>query len=181
MDGWQPEILLSSVLWAYWHTCQYIEYAGYLNIMYIPGSEELGSAPLSRRWSVSFGTMLSLEVFIDTGNLTIGGILAVNFAIIIHRLWVLFSFGNLWFRNLSVILWWYIQKREKKDILTLVFKRAYPRLISTLAQLDLNCSYLFMKPNIVFHESKITLLGLPIITRCNYDYYIKDKINEDYG
>ena len=41
--GWQPEILLSSVLHlgilAY--VSSHIEYAGYLNIMYIPGSEEL--------------------------------------------------------------------------------------------------------------------------------------------
>ena len=41
------------------HVSSHIEYAGYLNIMYIPGSEELVilSVPLSVHLSVSCGTM----------------------------------------------------------------------------------------------------------------------------
>ena len=63
-------------------------YAGYLNIMYIPGSEELVvyaaafiGALIGFRWYNSFPAQVFMG---DTGSLTIGGIIAV-FAILIRK------------------------------------------------------------------------------------------------
>ena len=96
----------------------------------------------------------------DTGSLTIGGIIAV-FAIIIHKeLLIPILCGIFLVENLSVILQVrYFKSGKKKGHLQRVFKRApiHDHFRTTLAQLDPNCSYLFMKPNSVFHESKITV------------------------
>ncbi len=53
----------------------------------------------------------------------------------------------------------YFKSGKKKGHLQRVFKRApiHDHFRTTLAQLDPNCSYLFMKPDSVFHESKITV------------------------
>ena len=94
------------------------------------------------------------------GSLTIGGIIAV-FAIIIHKeLLIPILCGIFLVENLSVILQVrYFKSGKKKGHLQRVFKRApiHDHFRTTLAQLDPNCSYLFMKPNSVFHESKITV------------------------
>ena len=101
------------------------------------------------------------QVFMGyTGSLTIGGIIAV-FAIIIHKeLLIPILCGIFLVENLSVILQVrYFKSGKKKGHLQRVFKRApiHDHFRTTLAQLDPNCSYLFMKPNSVFHESKITV------------------------
>ena len=70
------------------YVSSHIEYAGYLNIMYIPGSEELViyicafiGALIGFLWYNAFPAQIFMG---DTGSLTIGGIIAV-FAIIIHK------------------------------------------------------------------------------------------------
>ena len=146
------------------YVSSHIEYAGYLNIMYIPGSEELVificafiGALIGFLWYNAFPAQVFMG---DTGSLTIGGIIAV-FAIIIHKeLLIPILCGIFLVENLSVILQVrYFKSGKKKGHLQRVFKRApiHDHFRTTLAQLDPNCSYLFMKPNSVFHESKITV------------------------
>lgn len=66
----------------------HIAYASYLNIMYIPGTEELvvfASAFIGATIGFLWYNAYPAQVFMgDTGSLTLGGIIAV-FAIIIHK------------------------------------------------------------------------------------------------
>ena len=146
------------------YVSSHIEYAGYLNIMYIPGSEELVificsfiGALIGFLWYNAFPAQVFMG---DTGSLTIGGIIAV-FAIIIHKeLLIPILCGIFLVENLSVILQVrYFKSGKKKGHLQRVFKRApiHDHFRTTLAQLDPNCSYVFTKPGNVFHESKITV------------------------
>lgn len=146
------------------YVSSHIEYAGYLNIMYIPGSEELVificafiGALIGFLWYNAFPAQVFMG---DTGSLTIGGIIAV-FAIIIHKeLLIPILCGVFLVENLSVILQVkYFQSGKKKGLKRRVFKRApiHDHFRTTMAQLDPNCTYMFTRPNSVFHESKITV------------------------
>lgn len=146
------------------YVSSHIEYAGYLNIMYIPGSEELVificafiGALIGFLWYNAFPAQVFMG---DTGSLTIGGIIAV-FAITIHKeLLIPILCGIFLIENLSVILQVrYFKSGKKKGHLQRVFKRApiHDHFRTTMAQLDPNCSYIFKGPNNVFHESKITV------------------------
>ncbi|MGL5958943.1 MAG: phospho-N-acetylmuramoyl-pentapeptide-transferase [Phocaeicola sp.] len=146
------------------YVSSHIEYARYLNIMYIPGSEELVificafiGALIGFLWYNAFPAQIFMG---DTGSLTIGGIIAV-FAIIIHKeLLIPILCGVFLVENLSVILQVrYFKKGKKRGIKQRVFKRApiHDHFRTTMAQLDPSCSYLFTKPSSVFHESKITV------------------------
>lgn len=70
------------------YVSSHLEYAAYLNIMYIPGSEELAifaSAFIGATIGFLWYNAFPAQVFMgDTGSLTLGGIIAV-FAIIIHK------------------------------------------------------------------------------------------------
>ena len=146
------------------YVSSHIEYASYLNIMYIPGSEELViyicafiGALIGFLWYNAFPAQIFMG---DTGSLTIGGIIAV-FAIIIHKeLLIPILCGVFLVENLSVILQVkYFQRGKKKGVKQRVFKRTpiHDHFRTTLAQLDPNCTYMFTGPNNVFHESKITV------------------------
>ena len=146
------------------YVSSHIEYAGYLNIMYIPGSEELVificafiGALIGFLWYNAFPAQIFMG---DTGSLTIVGIIAV-FAIIIHKeLLIPILCGIFLVENLSVILQVrYFKKGKKKGIKQRIFKRTpiHDHFRTTMAQLDPTCSYMFTKPNSVFHESKITV------------------------
>ncbi|GHT74642.1 phospho-N-acetylmuramoyl-pentapeptide-transferase [Bacteroidia bacterium] len=70
------------------YVSSHLEYAAYLNIMYIPGCEELAvfacafiGACIGFLWYNAFPAQVFMG---DTGSLTLGGIIAV-FAIIIHK------------------------------------------------------------------------------------------------
>ena len=146
------------------YVSSHIEYAGYLNIMYIPGSEELVificafiGALIGFLWYNAYPAQIFMG---DTGSLTIGGIIAV-FAIIIHKeLLIPILCGVFLVENLSVILQVnYYKAGKKKGIKQRIFKRTpiHDHFRTTMAQLDSNCSYIFTQPNNVFHESKITV------------------------
>lgn len=146
------------------YVSSHIEYAGYLNIMYIPGSEELVificafiGALIGFLWYNAFPAQVFMG---DTGSLTIGGIIAV-FAIIIHKeLLIPILCGIFLVENLSVILQVkYFQRGKRKGRKQRVFKRApiHDHFRTTLVQLDPNCTYLIKNPASVFHESKITV------------------------
>ena len=86
----------------------HIEFAGYLNIMYIPHSEELVvficafvGATIGFLWYNSYPAQVFMG---DTGSLTLGGIIAV-FAVIIHKeLLIPILCGIFLVENLSVML-----------------------------------------------------------------------------
>ena len=139
------------------YVSSHIEYAGYLNIMYIPGSEELVificafiGALIGFLWYNAFPAQVFMG---DTGSLTIGGIIAV-FAIIIHKeLLIPILCGIFLVENLSVILQVkYFQRGKRKGRKQRVFKRApiHDHFRTTLAQLDPNCTYLIKNPASVF-------------------------------
>lgn len=139
-------------------------FASYLNIMFIPGSEELVificafiGALIGFLWYNAFPAQVFMG---DTGSLTIGGIIAV-FAIIIHKeLLIPILCGVFLVENLSVILQVNFFKRgKKKGVRQRIFKRTpiHDHFRTTMAQLDPNCTYMFTKPTNVFHESKITV------------------------
>ena len=146
------------------YVSSHIEYAGYLNIMYIPGSEELVificafiGALIGFLWYNAYPAQIFMG---DTGSLTIGGIIAV-FAIIIHKeLLIPILCGVFLVENLSVILQVrYYKSGKKKGTKQRLFKRTpiHDHFRTTLAQLDPNCTYVFTRPSNVFHESKITV------------------------
>ena len=140
------------------------ELAKYLNIMFIPGSEELVificafvGALIGFLWYNAYPAQVFMG---DTGSLTIGGIIAV-FAIIIRKeLLIPILCGVFLVENLSVILQVrYYKLGKKKGVKQRVFKRTpiHDHFRTTAAQLDSSCSYLITKPKKVFHESKITI------------------------
>ena len=146
------------------YVSSHIEYASYLNIMYIPGTEELViyicafvGALIGFLWYNAFPAQIFMG---DTGSLTIGGIIAV-LAIIIHKeLLIPILCGIFLIENLSVILQVrYYKKGKKKGIKQRLFKRTpiHDHFRTTLPQLDPSCTYIFTKPTTVFHESKITV------------------------
>ena len=139
-------------------------FASYLNIMFIPGSEELVificafiGALIGFLWYNAFPAQVFMG---DTGSLTIGGIIAV-FAIIIHKeLLIPILCGVFLVENLSVIMQiHYFKRGKKKGVRQRIFKRTpiHDHFRTTMAQLDPNCTYMFTKPTSVFHESKITV------------------------
>ncbi len=85
----------------------HVEFAGYLNIMYIPHSEELVvficafvGATIGFLWYNSYPAQVFMG---DTGSLTLGGIIAV-FAVIIHKeLLIPILCGIFLVENLSVM------------------------------------------------------------------------------
>lgn len=146
------------------YVSSHINYAGYLNIMYIPGSEELVificafiGALIGFLWYNAFPAQVFMG---DTGSLTIGGIIAV-FAIIIHKeLLIPILCGVFLVENLSVILQVkYFQRGKKKGRKQRIFKRTpiHDHFRTLPSMLDPQCSYMFTKPTAVFHESKITV------------------------
>jgi len=85
-----------------------VNYAGYLNIMYIPGAGELvvfAAAFIGATVGFLWYNAFPAQVFMgDTGSLTLGGIIAV-FAIIIHKeLLIPILCGVFLVENLSVMM-----------------------------------------------------------------------------
>src|SRR5574344_7719 len=147
------------------YVSSHIQFAAYLNIMYIPGSEELVvfmcafiGALIGFLWYNAYPAQVFMG---DTGSLTIGGIIAVS-AIIIHKELLLPILCGIFFvESLSVIIqtqWFTIEKKKGKRVR--VFRAtpihdAFRRLDS---QLDSTSTYLLKGwPNRPFHESKITI------------------------
>lgn len=146
------------------YVSSHIEFASYLNIMYIPGSEELVificafiGALIGFLWYNAYPAQVFMG---DMGSLTIGGIIAV-FAIIIHKeLLIPILCGVFLVENLSVIMQVdYFKTGKKKGLRRRIFKRTpiHDHFRTTLDQLDPTCSYIFTKPKNVFHEAKITV------------------------
>ena len=146
------------------YVSSHIEYAAYLNIMYIPGSQELVvflcafiGALIGFLWYNAYPAQVFMG---DTGSLTIGGIIAVS-AIIIHKELMLPILCGIFFvESLSVILQvWYAKLGTRKGVKQRLIKRAplHDTFRITQEQLDPEIKYVFKKPKDVVHESKITI------------------------
>ena len=147
------------------YVSSHIEYASYLNIMFVPGSQELVvficamvGALIGFLWYNAYPAQVFMG---DTGSLTIGGIIAV-FAIIIHKeLLIPVLCGVFFFESLSVIIQTQVFKFfKRKGKRIRVFKStpihdAFRRLDS---QLDPTSQYVFRNwPRGAWHESNITV------------------------
>lgn len=146
------------------YVSSHIEYAAYLNIMYIPGSEELVvffmafiGALIGFLWYNAYPAQVFMG---DTGSLTIGGIIAVG-AIIIHKELLLPILCGIFFmESLSVIMQVYYFKLGKhKGVKQRIFKRTpiHDSFRTQDNQLDPECKYLIKTPHTPVHESKITI------------------------
>ncbi len=146
------------------YVSSHLEFASYLNIMYIPGTQELVvfmcafvGALIGFLWYNSYPAQVFMG---DTGSLTIGGIIAVA-AIIIHKELLLPILCGIFFvESLSVILQvWYYKKGKRRGVKQRIFKRTpiHDNFRTTAAQMDPECRYLLKRPRGVAHESKITV------------------------
>ncbi len=146
------------------YVSSHIEFAAYLNIMYIPGSEELVvffcafiGALIGFLWYNAYPAQVFMG---DTGSLTIGGIIAVG-AIIIHKELMLPILCGIFFvESLSVMMQVYYYKiGKRRGVKQRIFKRTpiHDNFRTQDSQLDPDCKYLWKKPRNCFHESKITI------------------------
>ena len=147
------------------YVSSHIEYASYLNIMYIPGSQELVificaaiGALIGFLWYNAYPAQIFMG---DTGSLTIGGIIAV-LAIIIHKELLLpILCGIFLLESLSVILqveyfkFWKHRGKQRR-----IFKRTpiHDNFRKLDSQLDATSRYVLQGwPRRPFHESTITI------------------------
>lgn len=146
------------------YVSSHIEFATYLNIMYIPGSQELVvflcafvGALIGFLWYNAYPAQVFMG---DTGSLTIGGIIGVT-AVIIHKELLLPILCGIFFvESLSVIVQvWYYKLGKRKGVKQRIFKRTpiHDNFRTQDSQLDPECSYLVRKPHSAKHEAKITI------------------------
>lgn len=146
------------------YVSSHMEFANYLNIMYIPDSQELVvfmcafvGALIGFLWYNAYPAQVFMG---DTGSLTIGGIIAVS-AIIIHKELMLPILCGIFFvESLSVILQVYYYKLGKRrGVKQRIFKRTpiHDNFRTQQDMLDPECKYLMKKPKGAIHESKITI------------------------
>ena len=138
--------------------------AGYLNIMFIPGSEEMVifllafvGALIGFLWYNAYPAQVFMG---DTGSLAIGGIIGVC-AVIIHKeLMLPILCGIFFIESLSVIIqtqWFKIQKRKGKRVRVFRATPIHDNFRRLDSQLDATSTYILRNwPKRQFHESKIT-------------------------
>lgn len=166
MDGMcaGTSAIIGVALGIFAYVSSHIEYAAYLNIMYIPGSQELVvficafvGALIGFLWHNAYPAQIFMG---DTGSLTIGGIIAVC-AIIIHKELMLPILCGIFFvESLSVMLQvWYYKLGKRRGVKQRIFRRApiHDTFRTQDSQLLPDCKYLIKGPKNVVHESKITI------------------------
>lgn len=138
--------------------------SGYLNIMYIPGSEEVAvfmgafvGALVGFLWYNSFPAQVFMG---DTGSLTIGGIIAVS-AVIIHKELLLpIMCGVFLIESLSVILQrTYFKMGKKKGVHQRIWKRTpiHDHYRTSMSQVEPGSTVIFKGRGDLQHEMKITV------------------------
>jgi phospho-N-acetylmuramoyl-pentapeptide-transferase len=147
------------------YVSSHIEYAAYLNIMYIPGSQELVifmcafiGAMIGFLWYNAYPAQVFMG---DTGSLMIGGIIGVC-AIIIHKELLLPILCGIFFvESLSVILQTsYFKYRLRKGERVRIFRSTPIHDNFRKLDKDLDPTSRFILrgwPKRQFHESKITV------------------------
>lgn len=166
MDGMCAGVsaIIGVALGIFAYVSSHIEFASYLNIMYIPGSQELVvficafvGALIGFLWYNAYPAQIFMG---DTGSLTIGGIIAVA-AIIIHKELMLPILCGIFFvESLSVMMQvWYYKLGKRRGVKQRIFRRApiHDTFRTQDSQLDPDCRYLIKTPKSVVHESKITI------------------------
>lgn len=148
------------------YVSSHVVLADYLNIMFIPGSEEVVvflcafiGALIGFLWYNSFPAQIFMG---DTGSLTIGGIIAVS-AVIIHKELLLpIICGVFLWESVSVILQKYYYKiGKKKGVRQRLWKRTpvhdhYRTSLALVEKNDPGCKVMFKGSSQLYHESKIT-------------------------
>ncbi len=146
------------------YVSSHVGWAEYLNIMFLPGSEEVVvftfafiGALIGFLWYNAFPAQVFMG---DTGSLTIGGIIGV-IAILIHKeILLILLCGIFVAENLSVILQVaYFKQGKKKGIKQRIFRRTplHHHYNVEDEKLDKECTYIFKGPARPMHEAKITL------------------------
>lgn len=146
------------------YVSSHISFASYLNIMYIPGSEELViylcafvGALVGFLWYNAYPAQIFMG---DTGSLTIGGIIAVT-AVIIHKELLIPLLCFIFFmESLSVILQVnYAKWGNKRGLKLRVFKRApiHDAFRVKPGQLSPDLKILCKRPKGCWLESKVTV------------------------
>ena len=140
--------------------------ADYLNIMFIPGSEEVVvfmcafvGALIGFLWYNSYPAQIFMG---DTGSLTIGGIIAVS-AVIIHKELLLpVICGVFLWESVSVILQrFYYKMGKRKGVKQRLWKRTpihdhYRTSLSQVQENSPGCKVMFKGSSQLYHETKIT-------------------------
>ncbi len=147
------------------YVSSHIEYAAYLDIMYIPGSQELVvficafiGAMAGFLWYNAYPAQIFMG---DTGSLMTGGIIGVC-AIIIHKELMLPILCGIFFvESLSVMVQTgYFKYRKRKGERVRIFRAApiHDNFRKLDSQLDPTSRYILKGwPQRQFHESKITV------------------------
>ncbi len=146
------------------YVSSHVNWAEYLNIMYLPGSEEVVifafafiGALVGFLWYNSFPAQVFMG---DTGSLTIGGIIAVV-AILIHKeILLVLLCGIFVVENLSVMAQVaYFKQGKKKGIKQRLFRCTPLHHHYTISdeKLDKECRYVFKGPQRPMHEAKVTV------------------------
>jgi phospho-N-acetylmuramoyl-pentapeptide-transferase len=147
------------------YVSSHFEYASYLNIMYIPGSQELVvflcafiGAMIGFLWYNAYPAQVFMG---DTGSLMAGGIIGVC-AVIIHKeLLVPILCGIFLVESLSVIIQTsYFKYRKRKGERVRLFRATpiHDNFRKLDSQLDPTSRYILKNwPERQFHESKITI------------------------
>ena len=141
--------------------------AGYFDLMFIPGSEELVvflSAFVGALLGYLWYNCFPAQVFMgDTGSLTIGGILAVS-AVIIHKELLLpLICGVFLYESLSVIFQrLYYKTGKKKGVHRRLWKRTpvhdhFRTSLELVEKIDPGCTVKYKGQSNLHHEAKITM------------------------
>jgi len=142
----------------------HIQFASYLNVMYIPGTEEIVvfmcafvGALIGFLWYNAYPAKVFMG---DTGSLAIGGVIGVT-AVIIHKELLLPILCGIFFmESLSVILQVeYAKLGSRRGKKWRVFKRApfHDHYRVQQSELDKDTRYLITKPVTVLQENMITI------------------------
>lgn len=146
------------------YVSSHVTWAEYLNIMFLPGGEEVViftfafiGALIGFLWYNAFPAQVFMG---DTGSLTIGGIIAVV-AILLHKeLLLVLLCGIFVAENMSVIMQVaYFKQGKKRGIKQRIFRRTplHHHYNVEDEKLDKECTYVFKGPERPLHEAKVTV------------------------
>ena len=149
------------------YTSGSVVWAEYFDVMYIPGSEELGvflaafvGALVGYLWFNGFPAQVFLG---DTGSLTVGGIIGVCAMVIHKELLIPVLCGVFLMESASVILQTQVYKfNKKRGRHVRVWKRTplhdhFRTSVEQVLKNDPTCSILFKGSSNLHHETKIVL------------------------
>ena len=149
------------------YTSGSVVWAEYFDVMYIPGSEELGvflaafvGALVGYLWFNGFPAQVFLG---DTGSLTVGGIIGVCAMVIHKELLIPVLCGVFLMESVSVILQTQVYKfNKKRGRHVRIWKRTplhdhFRTSVEQVLKNDPTCSILFKGSSNLHHETKIVL------------------------